>query len=543
MFDEVRSAVATLKSVVVGLEPGCLDGPGAVSLVGLFAEAEHVAAAGKAIATRRVDETQAYRAGGHRTAAHWLATTTGVNVGQATHALRTAEALDALPATSEAFRAGELSEVQAYEITTAASADPSSETRLLDSAKRDTVKGLKDRCARVLAASVADDAEWAHRLHDQRAVSRWTEHGIARMDVRFAPEAAGLVFAALDAETDLVFREARAAGKREPRRAYMHDALANLIARGPTKPIDVRLNADASGIARGHVIDGERCEIDGIGPIPVTTARALLADARVTTMVKTGDAITHVTSMTRTIPAKLRRWLEVTYPKCGRKGCNNTQHLQIDHITDYAEVLRTGELPPTTAENTWRPAPPAMPSRPTKAGTSSAAPAPGTSPHPTTPTTPTRRDRPAASRASRHCCGSSRPQRRRASEEGQEEAKVHGEWLFRLKALRRAVDSRTDPVRGRGLRDVVGQTGGDHRPPSPPQDPRPRPVFSLASVRRRVRAAPTIPRCEPPRCAARDRCARRVRAGRAQRHDDVRGARRRHCPSRRRPGGTGSRAG
>jgi hypothetical protein len=355
MFEEVRSAVTTLKTVVRDLEPGVLDGPGAVRLVELFAEAEHVAAAGKAIATRRVDATGAYREGGHRSAAHWLASATGVTVGAATHALRTAERVDALPATDDAFRSGQLSEVQAYEITAAASADPSQEPALLRSAKRDTVRGLKDRCARVHAASVADDAEWARHLHDTRSVFRWTERdGTARLDARFSPEAAAVVFSALDAETDRFFRAARADKQREARAAYMHDALVNLVTGGPPKPPDVRLTADAAAIARGHVVNGERCEIDGLGPIPVTTARAMLADARITTMVRDGDEITHVTSMTRTVPAKLRRWLEATYPRCGRKGCNNTQGLQIDHIVDYAEVLRTGELPPTTKHNTWR---------------------------------------------------------------------------------------------------------------------------------------------------------------------------------------------
>ena len=279
MFEDVRSAVATLKTVVRDLEPGVLDGPGAVRLVELFAEAEHVAAAGKAIATRRVDATGAYREGGHRSAAHWLASATGVTVGAATHALRTAERVDALPATDDAFRSGQLSEVQAYEIAAAASVDPSEEPALLRSAKRDTVKGLKDRCARLRAASVADDAEWARHLHDTRAVFRWVERdGALRLDARLSPAAGALVFAALDAETDRVFREARAAKKREPRAAYMHDALTNLVMGGPRKPIDARLNVDAAAIARGHVVKGERCEIDGAGPIPVTTARAMLAD-------------------------------------------------------------------------------------------------------------------------------------------------------------------------------------------------------------------------------------------------------------------------
>ena len=134
----------------------------------------------------------------------------------------------------------------------------------------------------------------------------------------------------------------------------MHDALVNLITHGPTKPIDVRLSADATAIARGHVVNGERCEIDGVGPIPVTTARQMLADARVTTMVRDGDAITHVSSMTRTIPAKLRRWLEETYPQCGRSGCDNSIGLIIDHIVDYAHLTKIGEIPPTTEDNLWR---------------------------------------------------------------------------------------------------------------------------------------------------------------------------------------------
>ena len=71
-------------------------------------------------------------------------------------------------------------------------------------------------------------------------------------------------------------------------------------------------------------------------------------------MVRDGDAITHVSSMTRTIPAKLRRWVEETYPQCGRSGCDNTIGLIIDHIVDYAHLTKLGEIPPTTQDNLWR---------------------------------------------------------------------------------------------------------------------------------------------------------------------------------------------
>jgi hypothetical protein len=276
MFEQVRSAIDALEAVVRDLEPRIVDGPGATRLMELFVRGEHVCAAGKALAIRRVADTGAYRDAGQRSAGHLLAAVSGVSVGAADALVRTAERLDTCPATNEAFRAGQLSEAQAREISFAASQDVSCEGQLLRSAKRRTLKGLKQDCQRVLAASVQDDAAWAQQLHETRAVYRWAERdGAPRLDARFSPTAGAYVFSALDAETDRVFREARAAGRHEPRAAYMHDALVNLITNGPTQPIDVRMSLDAAPVARGHVLPGERCEIDGIGPIPVTTARQM----------------------------------------------------------------------------------------------------------------------------------------------------------------------------------------------------------------------------------------------------------------------------
>ena len=71
---------------------------------------------------------------------------------------------------------------------------------------------------------------------------------------------------------------------------------------------------DSAALARGHTQPGERCEITGVGPVPVTTARALLDDASVAVMARDGDDITAVSSPKRTIPMKLRRALEARYP-------------------------------------------------------------------------------------------------------------------------------------------------------------------------------------------------------------------------------------
>src|SRR5215210_4435799 len=124
VFDEVRNAVAVLEASARALEPWRLDSCDAVALVEVAAHGERVCAAIKGLAARRVDETKVWRDGGHRDAAHWVAEATGATVGAATRTLETARALDELPATEEAFRAGKLSETQAAEITSTAVADP-----------------------------------------------------------------------------------------------------------------------------------------------------------------------------------------------------------------------------------------------------------------------------------------------------------------------------------------------------------------------------------------------------------------------------------
>jgi 5-methylcytosine-specific restriction endonuclease McrA len=274
----------------------------------------------------------------------------GTTVGAAESTLRSVERLDDQPVVAEAFRAGDLSETATREISYAASKDPDSQERLVGYARRQRpIKGLKEHCARVVAASVKDDREWDRHLHETREGRLFQDRGHLRLDVRFAPDEAAGVHAAVEAETDLVFREARAAGRREPRAAYLADAVANLLLRGPNKPVDARLDVTEAALERGHVVAGERCEIPGVGPIPVTAAKRMLRDARISVMVRDDtDKITHVSSVTRTVPAKLRRWLEAEYPVCGRTTCENSRNLVIDHIVRYADGGILDE------DNAWR---------------------------------------------------------------------------------------------------------------------------------------------------------------------------------------------
>jgi len=338
VFEQLRRAVGDLEAVSRALDPSCLDGRAASALVEVAARGERICSAIKALGARRVEETNAWREGGHRSAAHWVAEATGETVGAAGRALETARALEHLPETDEAFRAGQLSSTQAAEITSAAGADPAAESALLEAAAGTGVKGLRDRCREVRAGAEADDAAWARRLHVERRAHEWTDpDGAYRLEARLAPDAGARFSAAWNGHLERIFQDARRAGRREPRAAYAADALVALAGDGPCKPVEVRAVVDTSALVRGHVEPGERCEITGVGPVPVTTARALLDDASVAVMTRDGDDITAVSRPTRTIPTKMRRALETRYPTCGVPGCGNDQFLEIDHVVPIEE--------------------------------------------------------------------------------------------------------------------------------------------------------------------------------------------------------------
>jgi hypothetical protein len=346
MFTQV---LGELERISTRLDPGVLEGERAAELFDDAARAERLCTAIKSRLARRIEETKVWRDSGHRSAAHWVADATGATVGAAARTLETARALERLPETAAAFSAGQLSDVQATEIAGAAGADPAAEAALLETAAETSVKGLRDRCRQVRAGAEADDRTWARRLHVERKAHEWTDpDGAYCLTARMAPDAGARFSSAWKAHTDRIFCDARRAGRREPRAAYAADALVALASEGPCKPVEVRVTVDSAALARGHTAAGERCEIERVGPVPVTTARALLDDASVAVMVREGDDVTAVSSPKRTILAKLRRALEARYPTCGVKGCANDQFLEVDHVVPIAEHGETNIL------NTWR---------------------------------------------------------------------------------------------------------------------------------------------------------------------------------------------
>src|SRR3954447_16398508 len=154
MFEAMRRAVEHLQQFVAELEPDRFDGPGARTLVELFDEVERLGAAGKALATRQVVATGAWKHdGAHRDVASWLAGTTGATVGAARATVETVARVAELPSTEAAWRTRTVSAPPVGALADPAAADPTAEADLLERAAHDGVRGLRTACARVKAAA------------------------------------------------------------------------------------------------------------------------------------------------------------------------------------------------------------------------------------------------------------------------------------------------------------------------------------------------------------------------------------------------------
>jgi hypothetical protein len=256
--------------------------------------------------------------------------------------------LEQLPETAAAVQEGRLSARQAELVADAATRNPGAEAALLEAAGGGMVP-LKDACVRARADAEDSDAR-AARQHASRRWRMWTANdGMVEGHFRLAPEVGGGLKALIDHETQRIFRSRRRSGPHEAHEAYAADAFANLLRRGEVKgkPANgpakgpnttVHIVIDHPALVRGQALEGEKCEIPGVGPVNVAWVREMLGEAFVTAVIKKGRDITTVAHFGRHIPAHLRTAMIVGGRECVIVGCHARGYLEMDHCeVDYAK--------------------------------------------------------------------------------------------------------------------------------------------------------------------------------------------------------------
>lgn len=220
-----------LGTFVADLDPAELTPSQAAQLVGELAGMERLVQTGKVLAAGRAAEADAWRRQGHRSAGEWLARQTKSSVREADRLLETSKRLVDQPQLESAMRQGELNSDQATEVSEAAAVDPSAEARLVQTAGRESLAGLRDAAARTRAAARGDDAarhEAARRNRNLR--TSIDGEGAHRIDGSNTAAAGAIIEAALKPFRKIAFDAARASGRREGLDAYKADALELMAA-------------------------------------------------------------------------------------------------------------------------------------------------------------------------------------------------------------------------------------------------------------------------------------------------------------------------
>ncbi len=331
---------------VAVLEPDVYSGTDARVLLDDFSHIKKLAGAAELLLAKRVAETRAWEGEGDRSAAHWLAKRTGTSVGEAKTKFETADRLADLPKTNEAFRAGRLSDQQARHVSAGAAADPQAEDDLLGLADRDSLKELQAESRR---AQAVDDEEGRQRdIHEKRSLRSWLDpDGTFRLRLATTAEAGSRILTALEPFTDRAFKASYKAGEREPLHAYAADGLVAMADASrssdgvPKSNVKAILVVDVEALGRGRVEHGETCEIRGVGPVPVDTARRLLGDAAIAVVIKDGVDVQNVTHLKRRTTAHQRTALEFLGVRCNVEGCDSTDFVDIHHVLEWCRTHHT----------------------------------------------------------------------------------------------------------------------------------------------------------------------------------------------------------
>jgi len=346
----VRIAGRGVAALVDALDADDVALSDATDLWQAFDRIERLASNAKTLLAARVEEAGAWKRAGARSAADHLAKLGGTTAGAARRSLETSKHVAGLHEVAAAARGGVLSPAQLEAIATAAAADPAAEGRLVALSGTTNITELREEALRTRAAADVDRDATHRRIHESRHVRTYTDaEGAWNLHARGPAEQGAAFEAKLAPLVDEMFANAQVRGSRELREAYVFDAIVALggrdeapngRSRTPKPRFLALLHVDAEALVRGETEGDERCEIPGVGPIPVRIARDLLGDAILKLVITKGVDVVNVVHLGRGPTAAQRIALLWSKPKCANVACSS-MYVQLDHRIPWAETKHT----------------------------------------------------------------------------------------------------------------------------------------------------------------------------------------------------------
>lgn len=297
-----------------------------------------------------VDRRNVYRRDGHLSISAWLASRLRIGVQAATREVRSARALQEMPATQTALGTGEISGQAVGLLVRARESHPGAfgqdEALLLEAAKklrvRDLYRTVEHWRQAIDSAGKAEEEELSY--HRRRLYISSTLYGTVRMDGEFDPETGNTVIAALNAVQD-----ADAHGGRRPdvrsaaqRRADALGELCHQWMNSSDRPNVAGERPHMSVIVDVEALAGRgdaRAELGNGSPIHPESARRLACDAAISRVLTTGRSEPlDVGRRTAIVSPVTRRALVVRDGHCTFPGCERpSDWCDAHHVRHWAD--------------------------------------------------------------------------------------------------------------------------------------------------------------------------------------------------------------
>ena len=349
--ERLQGLLGDVREWIRELDPAVLQARTAKAHLEVLAEITRACEGATTLLAARVAQTRVWAEDGARSPAEYVAKATGAPMGQAIGMLDTAARLASLPATEAALRDGRLSPAQARAVTQAAIADPTQEADLLATAARSSLRGLQDQARRIEASADPERTEARYRAAvEARDCTTWIDSdGAGRLAWRGAPDSLAKIKAHL---APYVTHELRAASKAGIEAPYSHCAADAFVAmteaaagigvhRRPVGGITIKARVDYIALVEGRTRPGDVCEIQGVGPVPVSVMRRLLDEKPMVDAILTrGRDVLRVAKLGRSGDTYIKAAIEWRDTHCAIAGCERTEHLQNHH---RIPVSRGGE--------------------------------------------------------------------------------------------------------------------------------------------------------------------------------------------------------
>jgi hypothetical protein len=274
--------------------------------------------------------------------AHWLNFKCGLNLGAAREQVRVAHALPTVPKIAAAMARGEISYSKVRALTRVATA--ATEDALLMIAHCGTAYHVESIVSKFRRAQQAAELSREAQQQAGRRVNYWYDHdGSVVLKARLPALAGAMVIKAIESAMESA-KIAAPPPERQPsfesRRADALAVVAESFLQSPQSlstadRFQVVVHADAETLRERSA---GRCHVEHGPSVPAESVRRLTCDASVVPVLETQEGeVLDVGRKTRTIPAAIRRALNLRDPGCCFPGCTHGRYLDAHHVKHWID--------------------------------------------------------------------------------------------------------------------------------------------------------------------------------------------------------------